>query len=46
VWGVPVTDPVTFGVAAVSVLLVALAAALAPALRIARLNPIRALRQM
>jgi predicted permease len=45
VWGVSVTDPVTFVVAAGSVLLVALVAALAPALRISRLNPIRALRQ-
>jgi ABC-type antimicrobial peptide transport system permease subunit len=43
---VSVTDPLTFGAAAVAVLLVALAAVLVPALRIARLNPIRALRQM
>ncbi|MBZ5556748.1 MAG: ABC transporter permease [Acidobacteriia bacterium] len=46
VWGVSVTDPVTFGAAALSVLLVAVVAAFVPALRIARLNPIRALREM
>ena len=46
VWGMSVTDPVTFGAAALSVLLVAVVAAFVPALRIARLNPIRALREM
>jgi ABC-type antimicrobial peptide transport system permease subunit len=45
VWGVSVTDPATFGAAALTVWLVALLAALVPALRIARLNPIKALRQ-
>jgi predicted permease len=45
VWGVSVTDPLTFVVAALAVLFVALFAALVPALRIARLNPIKALRQ-
>ena len=44
VWGVTVTDPVTFAVAAGAVLVVAAIAALVPALRIVRLNPIRALR--
>jgi ABC-type antimicrobial peptide transport system permease subunit len=44
VWGVTVTDPLTFAVAIGTVLAVAAIAALIPALRIARLNPIRALR--
>jgi ABC-type antimicrobial peptide transport system permease subunit len=43
VWGVAVTDPTTFVVAASVVCGVALAV-LAPALRVARMNPIRALR--
>jgi putative ABC transport system permease protein len=46
VWGVSIMDPMTFGGAALSVLAVALVAAFVPALRIARLNPIRALRQV
>jgi len=45
-WGVTVGDPLTFAAAAGVVLLVALIAAVVPALRIVRLNPIKALRQM
>jgi predicted permease len=45
VWNVSVGDPLTFGLAAATVLLVAVAAALVPSLRILRLNPVRALRQ-
>jgi len=44
VWGVSTSDPVTYVVAASVVLLVAIVATLVPALRIVRLNPIRALR--
>jgi ABC-type antimicrobial peptide transport system permease subunit len=44
VWGVSVADPLTFAIAIGSVLVVCAVAALVPALRIARLNPIRALR--
>jgi len=44
VWGISVNDPLTFAVAAGVVLLVAVVATLVPAIRIARLNPIRALR--
>jgi predicted permease len=44
VWGVSVADPLTFAVAIGVVLAVAAMAALVPALRIARLNPIRAMR--
>ncbi len=44
VWGVTFDDPVTFAFAAAGVLSVALVAAVLPALRIARMNPIRALR--
>jgi len=44
VWGVSVADPLTFVVAIGTVLGVAAIAALVPALRIVRLNPIRALR--
>ena len=44
VWGVSVADPLTFTVAIGAVLVVAAIAALVPALRIVRLNPIRALR--
>jgi ABC-type antimicrobial peptide transport system permease subunit len=44
VWGVSTTDPLTFAAAIAVVLVVAVIAALIPALRIARLNPIRALR--
>jgi hypothetical protein len=42
--GVTAGDPVTFATTAATVLGVAAIAALVPALRIARLNPIRALR--
>lgn len=45
VWGVSVGDPVTFGMAAGVVLIVTAIATLVPAVRIARLNPIKALRQ-
>ena len=44
VWGVSVADPLTFIVAIGAVVIVAAIAALVPALRIVRLNPIRALR--
>jgi putative ABC transport system permease protein len=44
VWGVSVNDPLTFGLAAGVVLVVAVVATLVPAVRIARLNPIKALR--
>ena len=44
VWGVTVGDPLTFAVAAGAVLGVGAVATLVPALRIVRLNPIRALR--
>lgn len=45
VWGISVNDPLTFALAAGTVLLVAVIATLVPAVRIARLNPIKALRQ-
>jgi ABC-type antimicrobial peptide transport system permease subunit len=45
VWGVSTSDPLTFVLAAGLVLAVATIAALVPALRIVRLNPIKALRQ-
>jgi predicted permease len=45
VWGIAVSDPTTFAVAAATVLVVAVVATLVPAWRIARLNPIKALRQ-
>jgi predicted permease len=44
VWGVSVTDPTTFVLAAALVLFVAVVAAVVPAVRIARMNPVRALR--
>jgi len=44
VWGVSVTDPLTFAIAAAAVLVVAAIATLVPAVRIVRLNPIKALR--
>jgi ABC-type antimicrobial peptide transport system permease subunit len=44
VWGVSVADPLTFGIAIAAVLVVAATSVLIPALRIVRLNPIRALR--
>lgn len=45
VWGISVADPLTFVVSATAVFAVAAVAVFAPALRIVRLNPIRALRQ-
>jgi putative ABC transport system permease protein len=44
VWGISVNDPLTFSVAAGVVLIVTVVATLVPAVRIARLNPIKALR--
>lgn len=44
VWGVSTTDPLTFALAGGVVFVVALIATLVPALRMARLNPIKALR--
>ncbi len=44
VWGVSIADPLTFVLAIGTVLAVAIAAAFVPALRIARINPITALR--
>jgi predicted permease len=44
VWGVSVSDPLTFAAAAGTVLIVAAIAVLLPAIRIVRLNPIKALR--
>ena len=43
-WGVRETDPLTFGITAALLLLVAAAASLAPALRILRLDPAETLR--
>jgi ABC-type antimicrobial peptide transport system permease subunit len=45
VWGVTVSDPVTFALAPGGVLIVSVVATLTPALRIVRLNPISALRR-
>jgi predicted permease len=45
VWGIAVTDPLTFALAAGAVLLVAALASLVPALRIVRLSPIASLRR-
>jgi predicted permease len=45
VWGVTVTDPLTFVLAGGTVLLVAALASLVPALRIVRLSPIATLRR-
>ena len=45
VWGVSIADPLTFAGAAMFVAVIAVAATLIPALAIARLNPITALRQ-
>jgi predicted permease len=45
VWGITVSDPLTYLTAAVVVMVVATLAALVPSLRILKLNPIRALRQ-
>jgi predicted permease len=44
IWGVTTDDPLTFVVAAVAMIVVASIAASVPALRIARLNPVNALR--
>jgi predicted lysophospholipase L1 biosynthesis ABC-type transport system permease subunit len=44
VWGVSVADPLTFAAAIGTVLAVSAIAAIVPALRIVRLNPIKALR--
>jgi hypothetical protein len=44
-WGVKESDPLTFASAAAAVFVVAAIAAVVPALRIVRLNPIKALRQ-
>jgi hypothetical protein len=46
VWGISTTDAATFVVAIATVLAAAVVAVLVPALRIVRLNPIRALRQI
>ena len=45
VWGVTVTDPLTFVLAGSAVLLAAAIATMVPALRIVRLNPITSLRR-
>ncbi len=45
VWGVSPTDPATFLAVAIGTLALAAAASLIPALRIARLNPARTLRE-
>jgi predicted permease len=44
VWGVSTSDPLTFAAAATTVLVVAAVATFIPALRIVRLNPLKALR--
>ena len=44
VWGVSTSDPVTFTIAPAILMFVAASAALLPALRILRLNPVEALR--
>ncbi len=44
VWGVPLSDPMTFAVVAATLLLVASGASLFPVLRVARLDPAQALR--
>lgn len=45
VWGVTTSDPVAYGAAAATVIVVSLVATFVPSLRIVRLNPIRALRR-
>jgi predicted permease len=45
VWGIAVSDPLTFALAGGAVLFVAAIASLVPALRIVRLNPIASLRR-
>ena len=45
VWGVSVSDPVTYAVVAMLILIVATVASVAPALRILRLDPATTLRQ-
>jgi ABC-type antimicrobial peptide transport system permease subunit len=44
VWGIPVTDPLTFLSAAAIVLTIAVVAIVIPSIRILKLNPIVALR--
>jgi ABC-type antimicrobial peptide transport system permease subunit len=44
VWGVRLSDPLTFAAVAATFLLVAAGASLLPALRVARLDPTKALR--
>jgi putative ABC transport system permease protein len=44
IWGVSVNDPVTFAAAALIVVAIAALAVVVPAVRVARMNPIRALR--
>lgn len=44
IWGIGVDDPLTFAMAGGVMFVVALGAALVPSIRVARLNPIRALR--
>ncbi|HEY7290758.1 MAG TPA: ABC transporter permease [Vicinamibacterales bacterium] len=44
VWGIGVGDPLTFAIAGGAVLVVAVVAALVPALRVVHTNPVRALR--
>ena len=46
VWGVSVDDPLTFMLAAATVSAIAVAATLAPSLKILRVNPVSALRQL
>jgi putative ABC transport system permease protein len=45
VWNVSTLDPTTFALVALLLVAVALVAALAPALRAVRLNPVSALRE-
>jgi ABC-type antimicrobial peptide transport system permease subunit len=45
VWGITVSDPLAFALAAGAVLVVAAIASLVPALRIVRLSPIASLRR-
>jgi hypothetical protein len=45
VFGVSVTDPATYAIAAGTVLVVTIVATLMPALRIVRVNPLTALRR-
>ncbi len=45
VWGVPLSDPVTFAAVVLGLVLIAAAASFLPALRVTRLNPADTLRQ-